>query len=54
MFTRAELAKVMGIPTATMSGRIHALVKSGRIKANDPLRMHCRVTGNMVGAVSIA
>jgi predicted ArsR family transcriptional regulator len=51
--TRAELADALDIPTATMSGRINALVMNGRVLA-EPGRFTCRITGNSVGAVSAA
>lgn len=51
--TRAELAKALNIPTATMSGRIRDLLDHGRI-VEEPGRYTCGVTGNSVRGVSAA
>lgn len=51
--TRAEIAQALSIPTATMSGRVNALIKKGRL-IEEPGRFKCSVTGNMVRGVSAA
>lgn len=51
--TRAEIAEKLGIATATMSGRIHELIRKGRLVV-EPRKLRCRVTRNMVQGVSAA
>lgn len=50
--SRAEIAKALGIPTATMSGRVNALVKAGRVV--ESYSVVCGVTGNLVGGIRVA
>jgi hypothetical protein len=50
VYTRAELAQEMGIPTASMSARVNELVKLKKLR--EGLTRHtCKVTGKRVGIV---
>lgn len=51
--TRHELAAALRIATSTMSGRINALLRNGRV-IEEPGRYTCKVTGRRVRGVSAA
>ncbi len=51
--TRQEIAKHFGIATATMSGRIRAMLDKGKL-VEETGRFHCGVSGNQVRGVTIA
>lgn len=53
-FSRAELARDLGVPTATMSGRVNQLVKEGKATEGYGQRIACPVTGRNVRGLRAA
>lgn len=51
IFTRHEIARDLGIATATVSGRVNELIKAGRL-AEEPGRFFCEVTGRQVRGIT--